>query len=160
MHEQLNGSAGNPHQNEAPDEHQFDAATVEAALRMFAPDGDLQLVSIDPFDCAEVRRPPHTFMVKGRWSAAVQWIQRENRIGRNIYWQPNRVRPDLQSKAGKADVTSARFLQVDIDPVEGREFNAAAVVERLNGVEVSPSIITFTGGGVQALWRLAEAPDA
>src|SRR5689334_13203097 len=58
---------------------EFDPAMVETALRMFAPDGDLQLVSIDPFDCPEQRRPPRTFMVRGQWLEAVEWIHRENR---------------------------------------------------------------------------------
>lgn len=139
-----------------PDQLQTELETVKRALLMFAPDGDLQLVSIDP----ENRRPPRTFMVRGRWAAAVAWIHVENRDGGNIYWQPNRVRRGLDGKAGKPDIVGARFFQVDIDPVEGREFDPKAVMERLNGIEPSPSIITFSGGGVQAFWRLAEGPGA
>lgn len=136
---------------------QIELETVKRALLMFAPDGDLQLVSIDPRDCPEDRRPPRTFMVRGRWAAAVAWIHVENSEGRNIYWQPNRVRPDLTSKAGKADIVGARFHQIDVDPPKGGgAFDPQAAVEKLNGGPLPPSFIIFSGGGVQAFWRIAE----
>lgn len=131
-----------------------DPVQIKAFLRSAA-NGSLQLASIHPLE--EGRVP--TQLVKGDLEAAVTWIIREN-ARRNIYYQPNPVVAGLNKKAGKADITAAVCTQVDIDPPkDGTQFNAEAVRARLLALSVPPSSINFTGGGVQAVWRL-DVPTA
>lgn len=126
---------------------------MEQAMRCFAPDGDLQLLSID----AAEMRPPRFHQVAGDFAAAVAWADLENRAGGNIYLQPNRVRAGLTKKAGKEDIIAARFCQVDIDPPkDGSTFDVRATVASLTALPVPPSFINATGGGVQAFWRLED----
>ncbi|WP_448501688.1 hypothetical protein [Sphingomonas sp.] len=132
---------------------QTEPDTMAEAMRCFAPDGDLQLASID----ADEQRPPRFHQVAGDFAAAVAWAERENRDGGNIYLQPNRVRPGLNTKAGLPDIVSARFCQVDVDPPkDGTVFDKDAAVAALCALPVPPSFINSTGGGVQAFWRLSE----
>lgn len=123
------------------------------ALRMFDPAGDLHLAAI----CPVGQRPPMFRAVRGDFAGAAAWIQQHNADQRNIYWQPNRVRPGLTSKASAEDITAVRFFQVDIDPPkDGGAFDTAAVVNGLKALPAAPSFIIHSGGGVQAFWRLSE----
>lgn len=131
---------------------QTEAELVEA-LRSFDPAGDLHLAAI----CPEKKRPGEFRHVCGDFVGAAAWILEHNTDRCNIYWQPNRVRPGLASKASADDIAAVRFFQVDIDPPkDGGEFNTSSVVEALNALPAPPSFIIHSGGGVQAFWRLAE----
>ncbi|WP_375250422.1 AAA family ATPase [Sphingomonas sp.] len=98
---------------------------------------------------------------QGRWfgadaPAAAAWAADRNAGGANIYWSPNAVRPGLGKKARKEDVVAVRFAHVDVDPPkDGRAFDKQAAVAALRKAAPPPSIIVDSGGGVQALWRLA-----
>ncbi len=123
------------------------------ALRMFDPAGDLHIAAI----CPEGQRPPLFRAVRGDFIGAATWIHELNADGRNIYWQPNRVRPGLTSKASADDIAAVRFFQVDIDPPkDGSGFDAGSAVAALNALPAPPSFIIHSGGGVQAFWRLSE----
>lgn len=127
-------------------------AELTGALRMFDPAGDLHLAAI----CPEGARPPMFLSVRGDFERAARWIHEHNADRRNIYWQPNAVRPGLTSKASAGDIAAVRFFQVDIDPPkDGGEFDTRAVVEALDALPTPPSFIIHSGGGVQAFWRLA-----
>ncbi len=78
-----------------------------------------------------------------------------NADGFNIYWTVNIVRPGLNRKPGKADITHARYVHVDIDPPKsGGAFDKGAIASALLEIEKPPSLIIDSGGGLQAFWRL------
>lgn len=131
----------------------LDEAALIDALRMFDPGGDLDLAAI----CPDKGRPPLFYKVGGNFAGAARWIAQHNADGRNIYWQPNRVRSGVANKASADDIEAIRFFQVDIDPPkDGGAFDISDAVERLDALPVPPSFIIHSGGGVQAFWRLAE----
>jgi hypothetical protein len=100
---------------------------------------------------------------------AATWLAK--RAGRaNCYWQPNPApRPTgAAGRANKGDIAHTEFRHVDIDldklpfdhqwaplDLDGRK---ARALKHLHAFERPgpPSIIVDTGGGLQALWRLAE----
>jgi len=85
---------------------------------------------------------------------------------RNMYWLPNAE--FLSGKRAKANLSAARFLHVDLDckdypgtPDEQADMIIGLLLdakERPKGVP-APSAVWFTGGGYQAVWRLAEPID-
>jgi len=82
---------------------------------------------------------------------------------RNIYFLPNAE--FLSGKRRKANISAARFLYVDLDckdypGTEDEQSNKILSLldqphERPKGVP-EPTAIWYTGGGYQALWRLAD----
>lgn len=78
-----------------------------------------------------------------------------NENGFNIYWTVNIVRPGLNRKPAKADITHARFVHVDIDPPKtGGAFDKRQITSALLDIDAPPSFIIDSGGGLQAFWRL------
>ncbi|MEH3102649.1 MAG: Arm DNA-binding domain-containing protein [Sphingomonas phyllosphaerae] len=61
---------------------------------------------------------------------------------------------DLVTDKGEALV----FLHVDVDPRKGEDVASeqARILKSLNDFSPSPSVVVFSGGGYQALWRLDE----
>jgi hypothetical protein len=91
--------------------------------------------------------------------AAIGWAELQNAAGAGIYWTVNGVSPGCNRKPAKADITSARFAFVDIDPPkDGGAFDKAAVLTTLQASPAPPSIVIDSGGGLQALWRLSGQP--
>lgn len=81
----------------------------------------------------------------------------------NMYWLPNAE--FLSGKRAKANLSAARFLHVDLDCKDypgSEEEQSNRIIglltdpgQRPKGVP-APSAIWFTGGGYQAIWRLAD----
>lgn len=91
----------------------------------------------------------------GKWfgsdaEAAADWAVRENAANRNVYWTVNRARSGQDKKPRKADIESARWCHVDIDP----PFEPEAKRAELTSLELPPTLIVHSGNGLQALWRL------
>jgi len=85
--------------------------------------------------------------------AAVAWVARNDAEGRASYYSLSIVREGLNKKAKKADIVAARGVFVDIDPPkDGRRFDRAWALEKLNGMDVPPSYIVDSGGGFQPVW--------
>lgn len=112
---------------------------------------DIQLVAI-PTD----GQPPY-----GRWfgddaDAAAGWAVTHNRKGHGIYWTVNSAKPGLHKKPTKAEIRSARFLHVDLDPATDGSFDREGMLEHLAGLPQPPAFVIDSGGGLQAFWRLAD----
>lgn len=90
---------------------------------------------------------------------------------RNLYWSANRPLYAMSKKTEKTDIAAAHFLHVDIDPrvdlslKTPEELAAHIVRERVRILALlsnppapvpRPTIVVFSGGGYQALWRLSE----
>lgn len=86
---------------------------------------------------------------------ATSWALMENRKGRNIHFTVNRVRPGVNRKPTKTDITNARFAHADVDPMkDGTPWDKEAVVKMLESASIAPSTIINSGNGLQGLWRL------
>lgn len=81
---------------------------------------------------------------------AASWIEaRQGKSG--LYYSPNELVSGRHNvKATKADIATARFLHVDVD------VHSEAVLQSLRSFVPPPTVIVFSGGGYQALWRLSE----
>lgn len=80
---------------------------------------------------------------------------------RNIYWSCNLPIGDITKKAEKLEIVEAHFLHVDVDPRAGEDVEAERVrilsrFEAPPDVIPRPSCVISSGGGYNALWRLAE----
>lgn len=86
---------------------------------------------------------------------AMESASQANANGYNIYWTVNHVRPGCNTKPGKSDIRSARFVHVDIDPPKsGGAFNKGEITAALLEIDHPPSFVIDSGGGLQAFWRL------
>jgi hypothetical protein len=89
---------------------------------------------------------------------AEAWL--ECRIGTvNLYFHVNPSRKALNKRASKADIDTAYYVHVDIDPRDGEDFSAErkrllALCTALPAGVPSPTYAIDSGGGVQLLWRL------
>ncbi len=89
----------------------------------------------------------------------VAFIADHNPRKYNIYWQPNPTRPDLQSRAEKADIVALAYVHADLDPATDA---ADLLAERrrlrteLEAAQPAPQLIVDSGNGYQGLWRLPE----
>src|SRR5690606_11707165 len=134
---------------------QADPDEIEHFLQDYLQD-DIHLVAIIP----------DAQTADGRWfgadiTAAATWAIEQNEGGAGIYFSPNRVRAGLHKKSTKADVLAARFAHVDIDPPkDGSAWDPGAAARELEDLELPPSFVLFSGGGLQAFWRLGtNVPD-
>lgn len=147
-----------------------------AFLRMLRPDGPWAVTAIWPEREAKKPTPTKTYSDAAVCAKA---IDRANATGWNVYYSLNPTRGPITKKAKKTDIARVEYLHVDIDvpaapkgstPEQCAEHVArekANILRRLvddrpEGVP-SPTFIIDTGGGFQALWRLAVpielAPD-
>src|SRR5262245_4323495 len=81
--------------------------------------------------------------------AALDWAAAANSVGFNVYWTANIVRPGAHRKPGKADITHARFVHVDIDPPKtGGAFDKKAIAAAIQDIAAPPSFVIDSGGGL------------
>lgn len=127
------------------------AADAIAFLRRWAPAGPWCLTAIPQEGGTTATR---TFK-PGQEDALVKWVSENNGLHQNCYFTVNAVRGDKRSKPKKADIAAALGLHIDIDPAAGADL--AAEQERIKtllaGAEPPPTVILFSGGGFQGLWR-------
>jgi predicted P-loop ATPase len=123
-------------------------------LKRFSPDGPWVLSSIAPngkgietctFDPVQDKQ-------------AYEWIQKYNGV-RNLYFMVNPVIKAVSKKAKREDVLELAWLHVDIDARRGETGEQAAKrglksLQACPGSVPMPTCIVFSGGGVQAFWRL------
>lgn len=88
------------------------------------------------------------------------WITKMQVDGFNVYFHVNSCRDGLKKKAAKADVATVDWFHVDSDPEKGKDIHAEQkrILKELqrHGALPKPTVITFSGGGYQAFWRLAD----
>ena len=132
-------------------------------LRWYIPNDSWTLVAIIPDGKTETE----TFDPKkpGDAERCAAWI--ESRQGkRNLYYQVNKTRlvrtthkdgTPYESKPGKEHTLTLRALHVDLDPRAGEEpaEEYQRALKLLKAFNPPPSAIIASGGGVNALWKLA-----
>lgn len=113
--------------------------------------GPTQFVSIVPRGNGE--GPVRVATFEPGDPAAVAWVARNDAEGRSSYYSLSIVRDGLTKKATKADIVAARGVFVDIDPPkDGEPFDRRFALEKLNGMDLMPSYIVDSGGGLQPVW--------
>lgn len=139
-----------------------DLAITQRFLEWAHPGGPWVLTSI-PLEGGRTTTETFTEM-----KAALAWV--EKRSGReNVYWTVNRLRAAMDKKPKKEDVEEAVMLHVDLDPrkppegaspeelVKWNVRERERILRTLSDFSPSPSVIVYSGGGYQALWKL-DAP--
>lgn len=122
-------------------------------LRRLRPGGPWQLVAITP-DRVGPRRGCRAVTAE----AVERFIATHNQR-RNLYYHLNRCRSGMiEAKASKSDISDIEFVHADLDPRVGESPSEAKARYRA-ALEASglppPSLLVDSGGGVQALWRVA-----
>jgi hypothetical protein len=103
---------------------------------------------------------PDTPGLRGYWldpstlPHAVDWVERHNAAGRNIYFALNAPVAGLATKPSKSEIIDLRGVPADVDAKNGRSIDEAFDV--IGQVGIDPTLIIATGGGFQPVWRLPE----
>lgn len=126
-------------------------------LRNLEPDGPWLLVAINPD--RQPNQPAAELSAFGPTTEAAcrTWLARLSAARWNLYYTSNLPRSDPFTTAKKEAVQRLRVLHVDADLPGSADDPAAAatLLGRLRSFDPPPTAIVFTGGGYQAIWRLA-----
>lgn len=80
---------------------------------------------------------------------------------KNLYYSVNEPMPGAfeKKKLSKSDVSKANFVHVDLDPHVGEdvEMEQARILKAIRAYRIPPSVVVFSGGGYNALWRLDQS---
>jgi len=94
-------------------------------------------------------------------SEASEFIKEEGELQKNIYFTVNPISKAVSSKPSRSDVEAMAWLHVDVDPREGEDLQEEQ--ERIEKILRDPpdnipppTIIVFSGGGLQGFWKLEE----
>jgi len=92
-------------------------------------------------------------------NAAREWIAKRDGAA-NLYFNVNLIGRPVTKKVTREDIVSVPWLHVDVDARVGKELDEELVrIETLLTKEcpvLPPTVVTFSGGGYQAFWRLKE----
>jgi hypothetical protein len=129
-------------------------------LHHWEPNGPWSLTAIEP-DAQPPKIETRTF-TPDRAGEAAHWIDKHQRDRRNVYYSVNRPTPSAyRKKATKNAIAEIVAMHVDIDLVGQRnEEEEHCILQRLRQHPPKPTLIMFSGGGYQALWRLNDALKA
>jgi len=119
------------------------------AIRTLRPTGILNLVAINPQDgkIAGITAPINDESLDA-------FVHRHNGTS-NLYWMPNEPRADsANSKLTKDDVDTIHFVYLDLDANEHRTIEQCR--DAIDALPVEPTLITFSGGGLQAFWQFTK----
>lgn len=88
----------------------------------------------------------------------VAWLELNKT--RNLYYSVNEPVESAREKRklSKTDVSRAWFLHVDVDPRAGEDVESEQrrIIAQIESYHIPPTVIVFSGGGYNALWRLLE----
>lgn len=134
-------------------------------LRLIYPDGPWKLTAIS----VDKKSIDSRTFDPGDEADLLNWLKLHER--RNLYYSVN---PPIDSarderKLDKSQVLRVHYLHVDVDPRVGEdvEEEQRRILRQFDEYRIPPSVLIFSGGGFNALWRLTEpvkiaedAPDA
>ena len=87
------------------------------------------------------------------------WLNYNRR--HNLYYVVNTVIHSLKKKPRRQDIKSVHYLHIDIDPRAGKDLiqeqeRILSLLRNPPGGIPKPTVVVFSGGGYQALWKLQE----
>lgn len=141
--------------------------TPQEFLVAWKADGPWALTAIRP----DKKQIEGRLFTKVQFDEMVKWIARYT--GKfNMYFSVNTVMREFQQKAARDNIGSMDWLHVDIDARPPNPEWSPEEIDRHNQAELAriydlltcnlpkgvpePSVITFSGGGYQAFWKLDE----
>jgi hypothetical protein len=136
-----------------------------AFLKRFHPGRRWVLTGIHPDKDFKPRTITATFD-EAKESDCSKWLHKQGETY-NLYFVVNECKSFMLKKPERTDISKVWYLHVDIDPNTGEAIGdeQARIVDTLKGIRRTelipgklpkPSIITFSGGGYQGFWPLAE----
>lgn len=139
------------------------AASLEF-LKWWLPKGPWCLAAIHP---EQQRDKANYIKTRVFWpaegdAAVLRWLN--THADHNLYYTVNVARPDIgaQARPMREDLVGLMGLHADVDPRMGEDVSSeqARILKLLSEPRPRdlppPSVVVFTGGGYQALWRLKE----
>ena len=97
-----------------------------------------------------------TFSGDAEADEVLAWLSLNGK--RNLYWSVNEVTEEARTlvKAKKENIRLAHFVHVDVDPRDGEDLEEEQrrIRALIDSYDVKPSVVVFSGGGYNALWRL------
>jgi hypothetical protein len=90
----------------------------------------------------------------------LDWVERVNLAGRNVYFSVNLADPQVRKKPKKGDLIALVAVHADLDPrngvpLEDERVRLLKLADELAGRTRPPSFIIDSGGGIQVFYRLA-----
>ena len=81
---------------------------------------------------------------------------KEKNQNENIHFSVNPVNTRINKKSSKRDIKELAWLHVDIDPDKGMELEESRkqILEKLDSSPLKPTVISDSGNGFQAFWKL------
>ncbi len=148
------------HDNTAP---HFDPQIAHQALNLLGRDHHT-LVAINMMQKSPTAGLDVTLSNPASWQQAVDWMNRYQKEGWNIYFHVNATAPGLNKKGKKGDIVSCEWAQSDVDPTDGLPYaegraDAWQMVQGLLNGPTPPTLIFDSGNGFYPLWRLSEPMD-
>lgn len=126
-------------------------------LRLIYPNGPWKLTAIS----VDKKKIDSRTFDPGEEGEMATWLKLHEQ--RNLYYCVN---PPIDSardnkKLEKAEIARVHFLHVDVDPRIGEsvEEEQERIFKQLMSYKLRPSVIVFSGGGYNALWKLDEPID-
>lgn len=135
-----------------------------AFIRKVAGSGEITLCAISDTLINGRKAVSATFFAKDT-DGIRAWLVEQSQLKRNIYYNPARLRNTVDGKASKADVAESRWLYADLDLPKSLNWgDAEAVADAMENAEACislfhfpPTFVIFSGGGLQAGWKLKTA---
>lgn len=127
-------------------------------LRVVYPSGPWMLTAIS---VDKKRIDARSFAGDAESAAVLAWL--ESHGDRNLYYSVNEPIEAAREKRklSKTDVSRVHFLHVDVDPRAGEPVptEQARILRQLESYKIRPTVLVFSGGGYNALWRLSSPID-
>lgn len=121
-------------------------------LKRLHPEGPWNVVSIEPDDKGI---DGITFFPGGE-DKLIAWLTLNGH--RNLYYTLNPIMGDIKKKPTRQDIKELGFTHVDLDPENDRPVadEQVRIQKLIAAMSPAPTIVVFSGGGYQCIWRLAD----
>jgi len=133
-----------------------------AFLQYWLPEGPWCLAAIHPDHQRNKKTylKAQVFWPKDGDAAVLQWLDKHQ--DHNLYYTANIARPEVRGNArpSRDDLAAMNCLHADIDPRAGEDVSSeqarilALMMQPRPRELPPPTVLIFTGGGYQALWRM------
>lgn len=91
-------------------------------------------------------------------SDIMEWVLYGADYKLNLSYTPNPLLHSVRSKPKKTDIKEGAWLYCDIDPRVGEDLEEEQkrIKNEIANFEPKPTIVVFSGGGYQVLWRIKD----